>query len=273
MLERLDTFESRFVESRHIDVWLPPGYVKGGGERYPVIYLQDGQYNCLPASNVMGWGLCDTVAGLIEEGTIPPVILANIWNSSDRWREYVPKKPVDRFASPEEQMAIRKRGKTPTSDRYLRFFIEELIPHMESIYPLITRREGRYLMGSSLGGIISLYAVCEHPHLFSGAGCLSSHWPLYEGSMLPYMEEALPDPALHRFYFDISTEALDAQYPPYHHRVQQILTQKGYREHETCMNLVWQGHDHSATSWGKRVHVPLTFLLNPDISWMNQRVG
>ena len=261
MLERIDTFDSRFVAPRHVDVWLPPGYDKGGGARYPVIYLQDGQYNCLPASNLMGWGLCDTARGLIEDGVIPPVILANIWNTPDRWREYVPKKPVERYVSEKEKASIRRRGKCPTSDRYLRFLTEELIPHMESAYPLITRPEARFAMGSSLGGIISLYAVCEHPDLFCGAGCLSSHWPLYEGSTLPYMADTLPDPASHRFYFDISTEALDAKYIPYHSRVRDILARKGYREGENCMNRVWKGHDHSATSWGKRVHVPLTFLL------------
>ena len=261
MLERHETFESRFVEPRHIDVWLPPGYEKGGGARYPVIYLQDGQYNCLPPSNLMGWGLCETVTRLIEDEVIPPVILANIWNTPRRWREYVPSKPVEWFATEAEKARIRKRGKMPTSDSYLGFLTEELMPFVEASYPALTDVSGRFLMGSSLGAVISLYALCEHPDLFSGAGCLSTHWPLNGGVLLPYIGEALPEPDTHRLYFDISTEALDTQYADYHPKVERILSEKGYRENQSCMNLIWEGHDHSAASWGKRVHVPLTFLL------------
>ncbi|WP_300675312.1 alpha/beta hydrolase-fold protein [Desulfoluna sp.] len=263
MLDRHEIFESRFVASREIEVWLPPGYEKGGRTRYPVIYLQDGQYNCLPADNLLGWGLCETVARLIREEVIPPVILVNIWNTSERWREYVPCKPVDRFATDTEKARIRRRGNRHLSDLYLRCLTEELVPFVEASYPVQADAGGRFLMGSSLGAVISLYALCEYPDLFSGAGCLSTHWPLSGGVLLPYMQEALPDPQTHRLYFDISTECLDRQYAEYHPRVARILTEKGYRENQSCMSRIWPGHDHSASSWGQRVHVPLTFLLKP----------
>lgn len=262
MHQRLAAISSVYVRNRHVDLWLPPGYDPGGSHRYPVLYCQDGQYNCLPMKSLLGWGLCETAGALMEEGSISPFIVANIWNTPDRWREYVPQKPVERFVTPKEQAELRGKGKFPTSDLYLAYLLEELIPAVEASCNAKPSGDARFLMGSSLGAAVSLYALCEYPNHFKGAACLSTHWPLNGGALLPYLDASLPDPTSHRLYFDISTESLDTQYVAYHPRVCEILYSHGFLEGISCMNRVWRGHDHSAASWGRRVHVPLSYLFS-----------
>ena len=62
-----------------------------------------------------------------------------------------------------------------TADAYLQFIVKELKPFIDERYKPLTGREHTFMMGSSMGGLISLYALCEYPQVFGGVGCLSSH--------------------------------------------------------------------------------------------------
>ena len=75
-------------------------------------------------------------------------------------------------------------------------------------------RADTFVMGSSMGGLISLYAICEYPDVFGGAGCVSTHWPAVEGVIVPYLRDRLPDPTTHRLYFDYGTATIDTLYLP-----------------------------------------------------------
>lgn len=68
-------------------------------------------------------------------------------------------------------------GGLPISDHYLEFLVAELKPFIDSQYRTLPGQPHTFIMGSSMGGLISLYATLEYPHIFAGAGCLSTHWP------------------------------------------------------------------------------------------------
>ena len=91
------------------------------------------------------------------------------------------------------------------SDHYLRFIVEELKPYVDAHYRTLPDQHNTFIMGSSMGGLISLYAMCEYPHVFGGAGCVSTHFPIGRGIALKYMQDNLPDPKTHKFYFDYGT--------------------------------------------------------------------
>ena len=74
------------------------------------------------------------------------------------------------------------------------------------------------------------------------------------------MEAHLPSPEDHRLYFDYGNKTLDAFYPKFAPRIDEILKQKGYSDHNS-KNLFFEGTDHSEKSWNKRLDQPLTFLL------------
>ena len=63
------------------------------------------------------------------------------------------------------------------SDGYLAFLVEELKPFVDATYRTLPDQPHTLVMGSSMGGLISLYALEQYPHVFGGAGCLSTHWP------------------------------------------------------------------------------------------------
>ena len=102
-----------------------------------------------------------------------------------------------------------------TSDNYLKFLVEELKPFIDATYRTLPGAEDTFVMGSSMGGLISAYAVAEYPDVFGGAACMSTDWNVAEGAFAGWLENHLPDAGSHRIYFDHGTETYDASYGPY----------------------------------------------------------
>jgi hypothetical protein len=88
-LERQVDMTSRFVQLRNVDVWLPPGYDRTGGRRFPTIYAHDGQ-NLFEPGNAFGsldWGVDGTLSRLIRQDEAGLALMIGIWNTEERWRE------------------------------------------------------------------------------------------------------------------------------------------------------------------------------------------
>jgi enterochelin esterase-like enzyme len=119
-----------------------------------------------------------------------------------------------------------------------------------------------------MGGLISLYAICEYPEVFGAAACISTHWPgifAVENNPIPdafytYMRKKLPNPKTNRIYFDYGDQTLDALYPPLQKMADTVMTEKGF----TVANWSTQffpGKNHSEAAWSERLHIPMAFLL------------
>jgi predicted alpha/beta superfamily hydrolase len=276
-IERLENIRSDYVSSRHIDVWLPEGYPSRG--KYAVLYMNDGQmlFDSATTWNGQSWGVAETVGELSSTGKIRNCIVVAIWNSGgNRHSDYFPQKPFEHLpAAYRESLKEAKREDGTTlfpiairSDDYLKFITKELKPFIDCRYATLPDLASTFIAGSSMGGMISIYAVCEYPEIFCGAACMSTHWlgifteknnPIPD-AFFSYLYQSLPSPKDHRFYFDYGTETLDAFYAPYQLKVDQIMISKGY----TSKN--WQtrkfiGEEHSENAWRKRLHIPITFLL------------
>lgn len=265
-LERQADFPSRLVDPRHVDVWLPAAYSEDPDARYQVIYMHDGQNLFDPQTSFIGvdWGIDEAMTRLIRQGDVSPAIVVGIWNTPDRVPEYMPEKAYNRL-SREAQVDLQERIPTGVkSDRYLRFIVTELKPFIDQNYRTQPDQAHTFIMGSSMGGLISLYAICEYPNVFGGGGCVSTHWPIGEGVMLDYLRESLPNPATHKIYFDHGTETLDAEYEPFQRQADAIMRQAGYKLEKNWLSLKFPGDDHSERAWRQRVHIPLLFLLDSD---------
>jgi pimeloyl-ACP methyl ester carboxylesterase len=123
-----------------------------------------------------------------------------------------------------------------------------------------------------MGGLISMYALCEYPDIFGGAACLSTHWPGLHieegynpipGSFVDYLRHQLPEPGSNKIYFDFGTETLDSLYAPYQQMVDAAMIMKGYRASD-WITRKFEGADHSERSWHKRLHIPVEFLMGPE---------
>jgi len=257
---------SRHVAARNIDVLLPDSYASQPDRRYPVLYMHDGQNLFDPALAAMGvdWDVDGVVARLVASGQMREAIVVGIWNTPERTLEYAPAK-----ALPDGPVATGVPGRPPIasgdvkSDAYLRFLVQELKPFIDAHYRSLPGPRETVVMGSSMGGLISLYAVAEHPEVFGAAGALSTHWPAADGAMVEWLGRNLPDPRTHRLYFDYGTVALDAAYAPYQQAMDVKLRQAGYREDENWRTLRFEGAEHNEAAWQARLHEPLLFLFGP----------
>lgn len=254
-------FSSQYITPRQVDVWRPAGTAH---TPLPVIYMHDGQNLFDSSLSYIGvdWGVDETITRLISDRIIAPVMVVGIWNTPERWRTYMPQKAVEAAPTDVANTLEEEMGGKPYSDNYLRFIVSELKPFVDRTFATRPGQADTFIMGSSMGGLISLYALCEYPDVFGGAGCLSTHWPAGEGVVLDYMRVALPRPGNHKLYFDYGTETLDAQYEPYQKRADNIMKVLGYLPGQDWLTSKFPGHDHSERAWRKRLHIPLTFLLS-----------
>ena len=257
-------FPSRFIASRNVEVWLPPGYERDANARYPVIYMHDGQNVFDPATSFFGvdWGVDETMTRLVEERRVRPAIVVAVWNTPARLAEYLPRKML--ASEHDVPSGIPNVPPVPgpvLSDAYLRFLVEELKPFVDHTYRTLTGPDDTFVMGSSMGGLVSAYAVTEFPQVFGAAACLSTHWTAADGAMVDYLGHALPKPGAHRFYFDHGTRTLDSLYAPFQQRVDSIARAAGYVEGRDFVSRVFDGAEHSEVAWRARVAEPLVFLL------------
>ena len=277
-IDRVENFNSKYVAARNIDVWLPENYDKN--KKYAVLYMQDGQglYDASITWNNQSWDVDDVITKLLRENKIKNVIVVGVWNAqTQRHAEYFPQKPFDQMTQVEKDTVtaqLQRASRTkevfqPIADNYLKFIVTELKPFIDKNYATYKNAENTFIAGSSMGGLISMYAICEYPTVFGGAACLSTHWPgsfSAEDNPIPraflkYMSENLPNPQNHKIYFDYGDQTLDALYPPLQKRADDVMKAKGY------LNTNWTtrffpGDDHSEKSWNKRLYIPIQFLLS-----------
>jgi predicted alpha/beta superfamily hydrolase len=262
-LVRHENFASKHVAPRHVDVWLPPGYEKDNGKRYPVLYMHDGQNLFDPKLAYTGvdWGVDEALTRLVAEGKARPAIVVGVWNTPKRVAEYMPQRAVE-SAGAAALAAFRKQfDSEPLADNYLKFLVTELKPFVDANYRTRAGRADTFVMGSSMGGLISLYAAAEYPEVFGGVGAVSTHWPAGDGIVIEYLKRKLPSPKTHRIYYDFGTATLDSQYEPYQRRVDEVMRAAGYREGKNWVTRKFEGAEHNERAWRARVEIPLLFLL------------
>ena len=276
-IQHFEKFKSSFIDARNIDVWLPDNYSEK--EKYAVLYMHDGQmlFDAAITWNKQSWEVDTTAGMLISEDKINKFIIVGISNNGlKRHPEYFPQKAYKKLTDEEKNFVsneLLSRGKinepfSPISDHYLKFMVTELKPFIDSHFSTLTDKEHTFIAGSSMGGLISMYAICEYLEVFGAAACLSTHWTgIYqiENNPIPetifrYLKKKLPNPKNHKIYFDYGDKTLDSLYPTLQQRVDLIMKAKGFTE-SNWMTKFFPGKDHSEASWRERLNIPLLFLL------------
>ena len=269
-VERLADFPSRHVAARNIDVWLPPGY--DGQRPHAVLYMHDGQMLFDPSTtwNRKAWRVDAVAAPLIASGALRDFIVVGPWNAgASRHAEYYPQGFLDHLDGPTRQSFVDKalQGR-PRGDAYLRFLVEELKPAIDARYATLRGRESTCVMGSSMGGLISVYALLSYPQVFGAAAALSTHWiATYErntefpAAAASWLDAHLPaDPAQLRLYMDRGTTELDSMYSSAQDTIDALMRRRGYGP-PGWVSRVFAGTGHNEVDWSARLDIPLRFLL------------
>jgi len=177
---------------RHVSVWLPPGYTlpENASRRYPVLYMHDGQNAFDPATAFLGreWHADEVATDAILRGEIPPVIIVGIWNTPERVADYTPDQDME-----EARGDNKPQGRGGQGARYLDWIVRELKPFIDSNYRTQPGRESRAIMGSSLGGIISLAAAERHAETFGCVAAVSPSLWWNKGAVIERWRVRTPD--------------------------------------------------------------------------------
>jgi enterochelin esterase-like enzyme len=194
--------------------------------------------------------------------------VVGIWNSPKRFQEYMPEEPFYQMSEGLQEIIVNDRGGKPLSDNYTDFLVNELIPRIDKDFRTLSNKENRFIAGSSMGGLISLYTIIKYPDYFGAAACVSTHWPVclkqnnpsIPTAIIAWMNEKIPVNPPYRLYFDFGTETLDALYEPYQDLASSYLMNKGFPTGNILVSK-YTGEAHNEESWSKRFPDILTFLF------------
>jgi len=174
---------------RDVDVYLPPSY-DAGRDRYPVVYMQDGQNLSDPETAFAGTWELDTVIERLAERGVEAIVVGVHHAGAARIVEYSP-------------FPDRRHG-GGEGDAYLAFLVDTLKPRIDRLFRTRTARESTAIFGSSMGGLISLYAFFRHPSVFGGAGAMSPSLWFGQGAAIEFIESARAQKG--RIYLDAGTQ-------------------------------------------------------------------
>ncbi|HEX6384163.1 MAG TPA: alpha/beta hydrolase-fold protein [Anaerolineae bacterium] len=255
---------ARNIESPQLDnrrdilVYLPPSY-EMSDRRYPVLYMHDGQNLFDDATSYAGeWHVDETMERLSREEGLEAIVVGIPNMGARRLDEYSP------FAT------LRHGG--GLGDLYLAFIVNTLKPLVDGHFRTLPDKSHTGLMGSSMGGLISLYGFFRHPTVFGFAGAMSPSLWFAQAAIFDYVEAAPFHPG--KIYLDAGTREFGDSWPEaltmrarsrrYYGRVRRlkrILASKGYRPLRDILHVEGQGANHNEAAWAVRLPAAIRFFL------------
>lgn len=230
---------------RDVLVYLPPSYA-AGDRHYPVLYMQDGQnlFDAATAFNGQDWHADETMERLAGDGY--QAILVGINHGGER-------RLVEYNPFPGRMSA---RG-----DEYVAFLCNQLKPFIDSQFRTLPEHDATGIIGSSMGGLISLYAFFARPDVFGLCGAMSPSLFVSHNAIVNYVRDAPFH--LGKIYLDNGTREPSAR------QMYETLRAKGYRVRTDLKYVAERGAHHTESAWARRLPGAIRFLLK-DLKIRNQ---
>lgn len=223
-------------------VYTPPGYDEN--KDYPVIYAHDGQNLFYAETSAYGhWKMLETLDELILSGKIEPVIMVGVYNNgAQRMYEYAPEEG---------------------GDEYLDYLVNTVKPYIDKNYSTKPEPENTGIMGSSMGGIISLYATVTHSDVFGKAGVVSPHW--YNADWMSELIDKngfAPDV---KIWMDMGTgENLLPDLVRDSRNMTKLFMEKGLEPVDDFLYYEVPNGTHNEVAWAQRAHMVLLYLFGTE---------
>lgn len=241
--------------TRNVLVYVPPGYSDDKNEeRYPVLYLQDGQNvfdgltSFIPNEE---WGADESADAMIRAGLCAPVILVAVANAgAARSDEYLPTRA--------------KLGKSEAggkADDYGRFLTEELKPRIDKEFRTLTGSQDTALCGSSFGGILSLHLALSRPEVFGKAIVMSPSVWWNDKVMIRRVQERAETPRP-KLWVDMG-HLEDASAIPNARGLEKALIGKGWVQGKDLLYIEVLGARHNERAWRERFDLALGWMFPP----------
>jgi predicted alpha/beta superfamily hydrolase len=147
---------------RRIWMYLPKDY-NTSAKTYPVLYMHDGQNLFDKKTSFSGeWGVDESLDSLFDRGDYGCIVVGIDNGGSNRLNEYSP--------------WVHAQYGGGQGDEYIDFIVKTLKPYIDKNYRTLADRDHTGMMGSSMGGLISMYAGIAYPEVFGKTGALSSSY-------------------------------------------------------------------------------------------------
>ncbi|TFW29390.1 alpha/beta hydrolase [Massilia arenosa] len=230
---------------RNLRIYLPPSYDENRAKRYPVLYMHDGQnlFDAKTAAYGAEWGIDETANALIAGGKMDEVIVVGIDNTPDRIPEYTP-------------CCDPKYGGGKI-DAYMDFIVDTVKPWVDAHYRTLKGKDDTAIMGSSLGGIASVYIAEKHPEVFSKAGGVSSSFWWNQQALVKNAKGSARRVPV-KFYLDAGTSNDGVEDTRLMH---EAMRGQGYRDGVDLLYIEAEGGSHNEKSWAARVDRPLQWFF------------
>jgi len=247
LLERFHYFDTPII------VYLPPGYEENAARSYPVCYMHDGQNLFDPEASFQGvaWDVHQTISALVLSDLMEGIIAVGIFNRGvARIHDY----------TPSFDPSFGDEGAGGGADTYAKLVIEEIKPFIDERYRTKPGPANTGLLGSSLGGLVSLYMARSRPDVFGKVASLSSSF-WWNGQNLirqiTHEREYVPI----KIYLDSGgKESWRNTLEMY-----RALIACGYEPGVDLTCGIAPSHSHTERCWAERLHLPLTFLFPPKV--------
>jgi predicted alpha/beta superfamily hydrolase len=227
-----------------VRVYYPAGYDENTLHRYPVLYMQDGQNLFFPNEAFSGneWRVDETMDQLDRMNAVGETIVVGV-APVDRMRDYT----------------------FPGYEAYGRCIVQQLKPRIDARVRSLTGARHTAVMGSSLGGVASLYLAWQYPELFGMSGCLSSTFGVHDDLFARIANEPRRDIAVY----------LDSGWPGDNfdntNAMRDLLMQRGYQLGVDLLQFSFPDGTHHEYSWAARLHLPLQFFFSR--AWSARRTA
>ena len=236
--------------TRDIWIYVPPDYGDSASKYYPVLYMHDGQnlFDVI-TSSAGEWGIDETLEDFFENGETEGVIVVGIENGgAHRTQEYSPW---------EFQLDNEILG--GEGDEYVDFIVNTLKPHIDENYRTLPNRENTGIVGSSMGGLISLYAGIKYQGIFSKVCAMSSSfWIGYDNMMNFLVSNPKEENML--IYLDVG-ELVGLDMVDNTNGVYKKLLEIGFSQEE-LMRVLDEDGEHNEAFWGGRFSNAFLWLFD-----------
>ena len=243
-------FPSEFLpKDRDIIVWLPPSYYNAVDKKYPVLYMHDGRNLFDPSTSFSGvdWGVDEAMSSGIKNGSLIEAIVVGIDNTPDRMSEYTP------FPDP--------KHKGGNGENYVRFLVDELKPFIDSRFRTLADVANTHIGGSSLGGLISLYAGISRPDVFGTIIAMSPSIWWSNGKIIDWVLSHDLSTRNGKIWMDMGTEELANSLAKTRELAKAIST--NFPDYDGFEYREFKSATHSESSWRSRIHIVLSFIFSP----------
>lgn len=230
---------------RQIRIYLPPHYAESN-KRYPVLYMHDAQNLFDDATSYSGEWKVDEVLNSLSESDHLDLIVVGIDNGQDkRLNELNPWNS--------QQFGISE------AKEYLDFIVKIVKPAIDQQYRTLSDRQNTAMMGSSMGGLITHYAVVKYPEVFSKAGIFSPSYMIANESIGFF--DATPAAKDTRLYFyagdsEGGSMVIDAQ------KVYSAELKNGHLSDGIVFSVV-AGAGHNEAAWHNEFARAVVWLFKP----------